>query len=114
MARSRFKPAGPTDTEAGDRAGSVRGDLSGVLRDFARTMVTDFPIQGILDELVARIVAIMPVTGAGVTLIEPGNDPRFIAASDGAAMRFEQLQSELAEGPCLVPTTPVKRCRCPT
>lgn len=102
MARSRFKPAGPTDTEAGDRAGSVRGDLSGVLRDFARTMVTDFPIQGILDELVARIVAIMPVTGAGVTLIEPGNDPRFIAASDGAAMRFEQLQSELAEGPCLV------------
>jgi diguanylate cyclase (GGDEF)-like protein len=64
-------------------------------------MVTDFPIQGILDELVARIVAIMPVTGAGVTLIEPGSEPRFIAASDGAAMRFEKLQSELAEGPCL-------------
>ena len=64
-------------------------------------MVTDFPIQGILDHLVRRIVDIMPVTGAGVTLISPDSEPRFIAASNGAAMRFEQLQTELAEGPCL-------------
>ncbi|MCU1287738.1 MAG: hypothetical protein JWO13_4088, partial [Acidobacteriales bacterium] len=30
--------------------------LSDVLSEFARTMVTDFPIQGILDHLVLRIV----------------------------------------------------------
>jgi diguanylate cyclase (GGDEF)-like protein len=65
-------------------------------------MATDFPIQGILDHLVHRIVDIMPVTGAGVTLISPGVEPRFIAASSDAALSFEQLQSELAEGPCLV------------
>jgi diguanylate cyclase (GGDEF)-like protein len=64
-------------------------------------MVTEFPIQGILDHLVKRIVDIMPVTGAGVTLISPGLDPRYIAASNASALRFEQLQTELGEGPCL-------------
>jgi hypothetical protein len=51
-------------------------ELSDVLSEFARTMVTDFPIQGILDHLVQRIVDIMPITGAGVTLISPGSGPR--------------------------------------
>jgi diguanylate cyclase (GGDEF)-like protein len=77
-------------------------ELAEVLSAFARNMATDFPIQGILDHLVHRIVDIMPVTGAGVTLISPGVEPRFIAASSDAALSFEQLQSELAEGPCLV------------
>jgi diguanylate cyclase (GGDEF)-like protein len=77
------------------------GELSGVLSEFARTMVTDFPIQGILDHFVKRIVEIMPVTAAGVTLISPGIEPRYIAASNGAALRFERLQTELDEGPCL-------------
>ena len=64
-------------------------------------MVTDFPIQAILDHLVTRIVEIMPVTAVGVTLISLGLDPHYVAASDGDALRFEQLQSELGEGPCL-------------
>jgi len=76
--------------------------LSNVLSEFARTMVTDFPIQGILDQLVRRIVDIMPISAAGVTLISPGSDPRYVAASDESALRFEQLQTELGEGPCLV------------
>jgi diguanylate cyclase (GGDEF)-like protein len=76
-------------------------DLSDVLSEFARTVVTDFPIQDILDHLVKRIVGVLPVTAAGVTLISPGADPRYIAASNGSALRFEQLQSELGEGPCM-------------
>jgi diguanylate cyclase (GGDEF)-like protein len=76
-------------------------DLADVLREFARTMVTDFPIQAILDHLVERIVDVLPVSGAGVTLIGPDLSPRFVAASDAATLRFEQLQSDLAEGPCL-------------
>ena len=75
--------------------------LSEVLSEFARTMVTDFPIQAILDHLVERIVEIMPVTAAGVTLISPGVEPRYIAASNGDALRFEKLQTELEDGPCL-------------
>jgi diguanylate cyclase (GGDEF)-like protein len=76
--------------------------LSDVLSEFARTMVTDFPIQSILDHLVERIVDVLPITAAGVTLISPGSDPRYVAASDDAALRFEELQTELAEGPCLM------------
>jgi diguanylate cyclase (GGDEF)-like protein len=79
----------------------AREELADVLSEFARTMVTDFPIQGILDHLVKRIVDIMPVTAAGVTLISPGVQPRYIAASNGSALRFERLQTELGEGPCV-------------
>jgi diguanylate cyclase (GGDEF)-like protein len=82
--------------------GSTEALLSRVLSEFARTMVTDFPIQGILDHLVERIVDILPITAAGVTLISPGMDPRYVAASDASALRFETLQTELAEGPCLL------------
>ncbi|MDO8209104.1 bifunctional diguanylate cyclase/phosphodiesterase [Conexibacter sp. CPCC 206217] len=78
-----------------------REQLADVLSEFARTMVTDFPIQAILDRLVERIVEILPITGAGVTLISPGRDPQYVAASSSAALRFERLQTELDEGPCL-------------
>jgi diguanylate cyclase (GGDEF)-like protein len=76
-------------------------ELSGVLSEFARTMLTDFPIQAILDHLVTRIVDVLPISAAGVTLIAPGADPRYVAASDGFALRFEELQTELGEGPCV-------------
>lgn len=75
--------------------------LALVLRDFARTMLTDFDVQRILDVLVERMVTILPVTGAGVTLISADRAPRYVAASDDAALRFEQLQSSLGQGPCL-------------
>ena len=77
-------------------------ELSEVLSDFARTMVTDFPIQTILDRLVERIVDVMPITGAGVTLItDSTEEPHYVAASNEPALRFEKLQTDLAEGPCL-------------
>ncbi|MBA3233976.1 MAG: EAL domain-containing protein [Propionibacteriales bacterium] len=76
--------------------------LSAVLSDFARTLATDFPIQGILDHLVERIVDVLPVTSAGVTLISEGSAPRYVAASDEAALRFERLQTKSGEGPCLL------------
>ena len=77
------------------------GKLSAVLSDFARTLATDFPIQRILDHLVGRIVEILPITAAGVTLISAGNAPQYIAASDESAMLFERLQTELSDGPCM-------------
>ncbi|QTE30983.1 putative bifunctional diguanylate cyclase/phosphodiesterase [Pengzhenrongella sicca] len=76
-------------------------DLSLLLSEFARTMVTDFPIQAILDHLVVRIVDVLPITAAGVSLIESGVAPRFVAASNSDALRFEMLQTDLGEGPCL-------------
>ena len=75
--------------------------LAAVLRDFARNLTTDFSIQGILNELVLRVVEVLPVTAAGVTLISPGMAPHYVAASDEKALRFERLQTEVGEGPCL-------------
>jgi diguanylate cyclase (GGDEF)-like protein len=75
--------------------------LSDVLSEFARTMLLNFPIDGILDHLVKRIVDVVPVSAAGVTLIAPGLEPRYVAASNAAALRYEKLQTELGEGPCL-------------
>jgi diguanylate cyclase (GGDEF)-like protein len=75
--------------------------LSSVLTEFAHTMATDFPIQAILDHLVKRIVEVLPVTSAGVTLISDGSAPHYIAASDESALRFEKLQTKVGEGPCL-------------
>jgi diguanylate cyclase (GGDEF)-like protein len=75
--------------------------LSDLLSEFARTMVTDFPIQAILDHLVTRIVDVLPITAAGVTLISPALQSRYVAASDPSALRYEQLQTELGEGPGL-------------
>jgi len=42
-------------------------------------MVSNFPIQAILDRLVESIVEVLPVTAAGVTLISPGRNPHFVA-----------------------------------
>lgn len=76
--------------------------LSDVLSEFAQTMVTDFPVQMILDHFVLRIVDVLPISGAGVTLIAPGSSPEYVAASNDAALRFEQLQTDTSEGPCLL------------
>lgn len=76
--------------------------LSLVLSEFAGTLVTDFPIDGILDNLVKRIIEVLPVTAAGITLIQPGIKPRHVAASGDPALRYEALQSELFEGPSLL------------
>lgn len=75
--------------------------LSEVLKEFARTLVTGFPIQGILDHLVSRIVDIMPIDAAGVTLISPATRPHMIAGSDQSAILYEHLQTILGEGPCV-------------
>ena len=75
--------------------------LAEVLSEFAHTLVTDFPIQGILDHLVRRIVDILPIDAAGVSLISPTTSPVLVAGSDESAIRYELLQTELGEGPCL-------------
>ena len=76
--------------------------LSALLSEFARTLATDFPIQAILDHVVDRIVEVLPVTAAGITLISSGHAPHYISASDDSALRYERLQTELGEGPCLL------------
>lgn len=75
--------------------------LGEVLVEFAQTLVRDPPIQRILDRLVQRSLEVIPVTGAGVLLMDPHLDLRFVAASDDILLRVEGLQQEFGEGPCI-------------
>ena len=86
------------------RRSAVDGNekLAEVLAEFARTMLTDFSINTILDRLVERIVDVLPVTAAGVTLMTDTTEPRYIAASSNSAMQLEKLQSSLGQGPCVL------------
>jgi diguanylate cyclase (GGDEF)-like protein len=76
--------------------------LSALLGDFARTLLTDFPIQGILDHLVERIVDALPVTSVGVTLMSPGLGAHCVAGSTAPTLAFERLKTELELSPSLV------------
>lgn len=78
-----------------------RADLASVLSEFARTLITDFPVQHILDRFVERIDELLPGLAAGVTLIDAQLAPRYVAASTDLARDFERVQSLLGEGPCL-------------
>jgi diguanylate cyclase (GGDEF)-like protein len=75
--------------------------LADLLAEFAHTLVGGFQIQEILDHLVARIVDVLPVTGAGVMVMGPAGELHFVAASNDTILEIESLQNELGEGPCL-------------
>lgn len=76
-------------------------NLVTVLSEFASIVLTDFSLQEILDHLVERAVELLPITAAGVTLISPDLAPHEVAASSRAALRYEKLQTELGQGPCV-------------
>ena len=73
--------------------------LSAVLCELAQTLVSDTPVRGILDHLVERTVELLPVTAAGVSLLEPASPSAVTVASNDVAHRCERLQLELGEGP---------------
>lgn len=79
---------------------SISGRLAVVLSDFARTLLSDVPVQQLLDDLVHHAVDLLPIDAAGVTLICPAGHPRRVAGSNEAALAYEQLQTDLDEGPC--------------
>ena len=72
------------------------------------------PIQGILDHFVRRIVDVLPIGAAGVSLLAPHAHPRLVAGSDESATRCEQLQSLLGEGPCVAAVETGAPSPCPT
>lgn len=77
------------------------GELHAILRDFAETLVAEYDIDAILDELCDRAVELLPIDGAGVTLADEDGDLRFVAASNETIAHIEELQDRLREGPCM-------------
>lgn len=76
--------------------------LLDILVGFATTLTAEFSIQDVLDHLVDQVVDLLPVTGAGVLLMDGAVDHHVISATDEKLQRIEGLQVELDEGPCLV------------
>jgi len=77
-------------------------ELLDILVRFATTLTAEFSIQDVLDHLINQVVDLLPVTGAGVLLMDGAADHHIISASDDKLQRIEGLQVELGEGPCLV------------
>ena len=69
--------------------------------DFARTLVGDFKVADMLEELCDAVGKVLAVDGAGVMLSDDEGILRFVAASDETVRHIEALQIELGEGPCL-------------
>ena len=87
-------------------------ELSDVLSEFARTMVTDFPIQGILDHLVKRIVEIMPITAAGVTLISEAPSRGTSRRRTSRRCGSRSCRPSWVRDRAWRPITPARRSRC--
>lgn len=73
--------------------------FSTVLSTFAATLATELSPPQILENLVGQVVELLPVSGAGFTLISTTRAPHYVAASDTEALCFEQLQTDLLQGP---------------
>ncbi|MCW2545949.1 MAG: response regulator receiver modulated diguanylate cyclase/phosphodiesterase [Mycobacterium sp.] len=76
-----------------------RPTLSATLAEFARTLITDFSADRVLDEFVARVVALLPVTSSGISLIPPSKGLSCIAASDRDAVKYDALQARMFDAP---------------
>jgi diguanylate cyclase (GGDEF)-like protein len=73
------------------------------LADCARIMLTDLPVQEVLDRLVEQVVEVLAVDAAGVTLVlNHGVATHRTASSDDSAVHYQQLQTQLGEGPGLL------------
>lgn len=81
-----------------------RDPLTEALVDLAQSLVSDYDVGDILDRLCDRATDLLPITGAGVMLLDRSKGDAAlvtIAASDARIHAIERLQLELGEGPCL-------------
>lgn len=57
--------------------------------------------EGLPDRLVRLCARTLPVTGVGLALMTDAGPAGTVAASDGGALRLEELQFTLGDGPCV-------------
>ena len=90
-----------SDVDSSGSGAIAAGKVGELLTAFARTLVTDYSVEDMLDRVCAEVVSVLAVTGAGVMLADEAGELRFVAASDDVVRQIEALQIELGEGPCL-------------
>ncbi|MET9293419.1 GAF and ANTAR domain-containing protein [Streptomyces sp. NPDC003077] len=65
---------------------------------------TDFDPLELLHDLTAHVAELLPVAGAGVTVLDEMRRVEYATASDERCGHLEQVQIDLNEGPCLEAT----------
>lgn len=75
--------------------------LSRVLRQFARTMVSNYDITQVLYDLSDSVAEVLEATGAGVALLDGDDRLCFVTATDDTAAEAERNQERFQSGPCL-------------
>lgn len=74
--------------------------LSGVLSDFAHTLVRNYEVGDVLYQLTDATVEVLGTAGAGVSLMEEGGELRFVSATDEDTSKVERVQEACQLGPC--------------
>lgn len=72
-----------------------------LLQRFAKTLVREYDIEEVLEDLAGELRQILDVAGAGVMMVDSDDHLRFVSSSDEKLKYLEDLQIELDEGPCL-------------
>jgi GAF domain-containing protein len=79
----------------------------------ADTLVDDYDIIDLLDQLVTHCVTLLAADAAGILLADPRGELRLVAASSEDAQTMELLQLHAEEGPCLECYRTVAQVRVP-
>lgn len=74
--------------------------LTEALSEFARTLVGRFAVSEVLHDLSRRVVGVLELDGAGVSLHD-GTRLRFVTALDERTAGLEQVQEREQLGPCV-------------
>ena len=70
------------------------------LSGFAATLVREYDVVIVLDELTERVTATLGLVGSGVSLLKDGR-LQFVTAVPDLAVELERIQEEQEQGPCL-------------
>ena len=93
------------DGHVGDGMTSAQSDreirLADALVSLADTLVTDFDLVALYDDLTSRCVELLDVTAAGLMLSDPQGRLHVMASSDERTRLLELLELQHEEGPCL-------------
>lgn len=76
--------------------------MAATLRRFARTLVGDYDVDDVLNELCTGAADALGVTGAGVTLADVTGRLRFVVSTDDHIRQIETIQLATGQGPCQV------------